>query len=195
LGKRSSPGTAPTFGAVFCGLGDSLDYGDELHEARIAFVAQEAIDLATASVVRGVDGREDVVFHGGGAKVFEAAHDLVKAAASAFGQPEGVVDLPGAVDRDPDEELVLLEEGRPGVVQLGAVGLDRVLCPLPRLQVLVDQLDGAVEELEPHQRRLAALPCDLHDRSAGVRLDQLTDVRLEQPVGHPEAAARVQHLL
>ena len=90
---------------------------------------------------------------------------------------------------------MLLEEGRPSVVQLGAVGLDCVLRPLPRGEVVVDQLDGTVEELEPHQRRLAPLPSDLHDRNAGVRLDQLTDIGLEQLIGHPEAAARIQHLL
>ena len=71
----------------------------------------------------------------------------------------------------------------------------RVLRPLPRGEVVVDELDGAVEELEPHQRRLAPLPSDLHDRNAGVRLDQLTDIGLEQLIGHPEAAARIQHLL
>ena len=130
-----------------------------------------------------------------GAQVLQAAHHLVKAAAPAPGQTERVVNLARTVDRDPDEEVVLLEEGRPSVVQLGAVGLDRVLRPLPRLQVVVDQLDRAAEELEPHQRRLATLPCDLHDRDACVRLDQLTDVRLQQLIGHPEATARIQHLL
>ena len=146
-------------------------------------------------LVRGVDRREDVALDAACAQVLQAAHHLVEAAAPALGQPERVVDLARAVDRDPDEELVLLEERRPLLVELGAVGLDRVLRPLPRLQVVVDQLDGAAEELEPHQRRLATLPRDLHDRNAGVRLDQLTDVGLEQLVGHPEAAARIQHLL
>ena len=46
-----------------------------------------------------------------------------------------------------------------------------------------------------HQRRLATLPRDLHDRDARVGLDQLTDVGLEQLIRHPEAAARIQHLL
>ena len=50
---------------------------------------------------------------------------------------------------------------------------------LPRAQVPVGKLHRAPEELDTHQRRLAALPGDLHDRDARVRLDQLTDVGLE----------------
>ena len=94
-------------------LGDALDDRDELHEARTALVAQEAIDLAAAMLVRGVHRREDVVLDAVCAQMPQAAHDLVEAAAPTPGQTERVVDLAGAVDRDPDEELVLLEEARP----------------------------------------------------------------------------------
>ena len=92
------------------GFGDSLDDRDELHEPRAAVVAQEAVHLATARFVGRVHGRENVVFHARGPQVTEAAHDLVEAAAAALRHPVGVVDLLGTVDRDPDEELVFVEE-------------------------------------------------------------------------------------
>ncbi|MCK7468675.1 MAG: hypothetical protein MZU91_11550 [Desulfosudis oleivorans] len=50
--------------------------------------------------------------------------------------------------------------------------------------------DGAPEEVEPHERRLAALPGDRRPRRACVRLDRLPDVALHDLVGHPEVAAR-----
>ena len=75
------------------------------------------------------------------------------------------------------------------------VRLDRVLDLLPRPEVLLRQLDGAPEEVEAHQRWLAALPRDRDERALGVRLDQLADVLLEQVVRHAEPAAWVEHLL
>ena len=100
------------------------------------------------------------------------------------------------VDRDPDEEVVLLEELRPLLVEQRGVRLDRVLGLLARAcRYRVGELDRAAEELDAHQRRLAALPGDRHLGHARVRLDQLPDVRLEQLVGHAEPRARVEHLL
>ena len=56
VAPRATSGTLPSS----VGLGDALDDGDELDEARAALVAQEAIHLASAVLVRGVDRREDV---------------------------------------------------------------------------------------------------------------------------------------
>ena len=50
--RHEDHGTVPSC----VGLGDALDDGDELHEARAALVAQEAVDLAAAMLVGGVDG-------------------------------------------------------------------------------------------------------------------------------------------
>ena len=80
------------------------------------------------------------------------------------------------------------------VIEASPVGLDRVRDLLVRLAVLVDQLDRSPEEIEPHHRRLAALPCD-HHLGRLVRLEQLLDVGLEKFIGHPEAVAGIQHLL
>ena len=76
----------------------------------------------------------------------------------------------------------------------GAVGLHGVRDALSRPLVAFDVLDRALEEVEAHERRLATLPAD-DDVRARLRLEQLADVGLEQLVGHPEAAARIEHLL
>jgi len=57
------------------------------------------------------------------------------------------------------------------------------------------QLDGAAEEVKTHHRGFAALPGDDHLGRAGMRLDQLAQVQLQQVIGHPEPAARIEHLL
>ena len=56
------------------------------------------------------------------------------------------------------------------------------------------QLERAAEEVEPHERRLAALPGE-RDGVCMVGLDQLPDVLLEDVVRHPKSRARVEGLL
>jgi len=105
------------------------------------------------------------------------------------------VDLARAVDRNADQKIVLAQKRSPVHIELRTVGLDRVRGALARLEVPIDDLDRPPEEIESHQRRFAALPGDVHDRDMRMGFDELTDVGLEQLVGHPEPAARVQHLL
>ncbi len=66
---------------------------------------------------------------------------------------------------------------------------------LARSLVLLDELDRASEEVEAHQGRFAALPGDDDLRHGAVRFEHLAEVGLLQLFGHPESAARVQHLL
>jgi hypothetical protein len=159
--------------------------------ARSAASRSAIVRIGSCGMHRGQHVELDV----GCTEMREASHHLIEAAAPAPGHSEGVVEFVWPVDRDPNQEIVGLEELGPLCVELCAVGLARVLRVLPRFQGLGDQVDRAAEKLHPHQRWLAALPRDLHDRNPGVRLDQLPDVGLEQLVRHPEAAARVQHLL
>ena len=160
-----------------------------MHESSAALIAQEPIHLATAVLVGCVHGGQYVELDPRRAELPEPAHHLIEAAASAFRDAECVVDLARAVDRDANQEVVLAQERGPLCVELGGIGLDRVRRPLTRLQVAIDKLNRAAEEVEPHQRRLAALPRDLHHRNPGVRFDQLPNVRLEQLVRHPEPAS------
>src|SRR5262245_61571122 len=99
--------------------------------------------------------------------------------------------LPRAVDREPDEKLVLAEERGPRKIEEGSVGLDRVLGSLSGLEVVLGELDCAPKEVEPHQRRLTSLPGDRHLGDRVVSLDQLAQVRIEQIVRHAKARAWV----
>ncbi|HEY5661766.1 MAG TPA: hypothetical protein VIR59_13350 [Gaiellaceae bacterium] len=125
-------------------------------------VAQEAVDVVSVLGVRGVDRRQRVPLDTGVREIAEAAHDLIERAFVALVDAVRIVQLPLPVDREPDQEVVLLEERGPLLVEKRPVRLQRVRRPLARLQVLLRQLDRAAEEVEPHQRRLAALPRDRH---------------------------------
>ena len=125
----------------------------------------------------------------------QAPHDAVEGGLAALVAPVGVVQLRRPVDRDADEEPVLGEELAPVVVEQRGVGLQRVEHPLARCRELPLELDDAGEEVEPHERRLAALEGDHHLVRAAVRLEQAAEVRREHVVGHPEPAAGVHLLL
>ena len=88
----------------------------------------------------------------------QAAHHVVEGRLPTLVHAVRVVDLARAVDGDPDEEVVLRQEHAPLVGQERPVGLERVQDLLARLPELIDELDGAAEEVESHERRLAALP-------------------------------------
>ena len=57
------------------------------------------------------------------------------------------------------------------------------------------RVHGPAEEIKPHHRRLSALPRHHDLGGPRVRVHQLPQVLLEQIFGHPEPAARVEHLL
>src|SRR3954452_23046142 len=99
------------------------------------------------------------------------------------------------VDRDPDQEVLVLEERGPLLVEERPVGLDRVRRPLAGLKTVFSQLDRAAEEIDAHEGRFPALPGDGDFGDAGVRLDQLLDVRIEQFARHAEPTTRIEHLL
>ena len=89
---------APRGPAILAPALQPLDHRDELHEPCATVVAEEAVDLATAPFVGGVNGRQHVVFHAAGAEMAESAHHLIEAAVPALRHPEGVVDLARTVD-------------------------------------------------------------------------------------------------
>ena len=175
-------------------LGGALDDGDELDPLGPELVAEEAVDLPAALLVRGVDRAEDVEGHVVGAQVAPALHDPVEGALAAPVEPVGVVQLARPVHAQAHQEVVLLEEGAPVVVEQDPVGLEGLLHDLSRPAVLLDQLDGAGEEGEPHERRLAPLPGHRH-LGCPVGLEQLADVGLEGGLGHPLLVAGVQRIL
>ena len=104
-----------------------------------------------------------------------------------------IVELLGTVEAQADEEAVLVKEPAPIVVEENAVGLERVLDPGPRLLVFLLELDRSPEEIEAHEGRLPALPCDRHLGDL-VGFEKLPDIGLVDLIRHPEAASRVQSL-
>ncbi len=176
-------------------LGDPLDDGDELDERGSELVAQESVDAGAVVAVYRVDRGEDVPVDVVPLEDVQAADDPLIGGLAALVDPVGVVQRPRAVDRDPDEEVVLAKESTPVVVEERAVGLDRVEYSLARPGVSALELDRAAEEVEPHHGRLAALPGHDHLGRPLVCGKQLADVALLQVRRHPEPAAWVEHLL
>ena len=105
---------------------------------------------------------QDVALHPMLLQQFPAAHHLVERALAALIHPIAIMQFARSVDAQPHQKIVLLEERAPLVIQPRAVRLDRVLDFLPRATVLLDQRHPQFEKLQPHQRRLAALPGNRH---------------------------------
>src|SRR5262245_55470780 len=125
--------------AVACRFRDTLDDRYELNETRATLVAQEAVNLAAANSVGRMDGCERVPLDSCVAQAAQAPHHIVEGPPSTLVYPVRVVDLPRAVNREAHEEVVLAEERGPVGIEKGAVRLDRVLGPLTRLQIKVDE--------------------------------------------------------
>ena len=98
----------------------------------------------------------------------------------------GVVRACRAIDADADVEAVLREEGAPLVVEPHAIGLEVVDAGPAVRQVSRLQLDRRAIEVDAEQRRLAAVPDEVHG-GPGAGLDERADVDLEQLVGHAKA--------
>jgi hypothetical protein len=98
------------------------------------------------------------------------------------------------VQGEADEKAALAEELAPFVVQEGAVGLHGVLKCRSRSPILLFDLDGPPEEVQAHQGRLSPLP-GYGDRGVLLGLYILADIALQNLVGHPKAALRIEVLL
>ena len=110
-----------------------------------------------------------------------AAHHVCECSRASLVDAIRIVQFCGAVDAQSDQEAVALEEHAPRVIQPRPIRLNRVGDLLIRPPVSFDVLDRALEEVQPHQRRFAALPADDHFRTR-LRLEQLSYVGLEQVV-------------
>jgi hypothetical protein len=121
-------------------------------------------------------------------------HDLIVRRLAAPGDPKTVMQPFRSVAAQADEEVVLLEKGRPLGIEQCAVGLQIVLDPLERLLVRRLQRHHLAEEIQPQQGRLPALPGEDH-LVPGLRLDVLTDVLLEHVIGHSRDARLLEQLV
>jgi hypothetical protein len=103
------------------------------------------------------------------------------------------MEVPGAVHGEADEEVVVVEEPAPFVIEKNAVCLEGVLDtgPGPRIPLL--HLQRTPEELQPHQGRFSSLPGNRHMGDA-MPLNGLADKLLHHLIGHPEVTVRIQVL-
>ena len=145
--------------------------------------------------VRRVDRGQDVPLDAVCLEDVEAADHPVVGGLSALVDSVPIVELPGPVDGDSDQELVVRQELPPLVVEESAVRLQGVADRLARLGIRGLQFHGEPEEVESHHRGLPALPRHDDLRSARLALDELANVGLEQVSGHAEPATGVEHLL
>ena len=172
-----------------------FDDRDELDEVRTELVAQERVDVAAVVAVGRVDRGQDVPLDAVCLEDVEAADHPVVGGLSSLVDSVPVVELPGPVDGDSDQELVLRQELPPLVVEESAVRLQGISDRLARLGIGGLQFHGEPEEVESHHRGLPALPRHDDLGSARLALDELADVGLEQVSGHAEPATGVEHLL
>ena len=130
-------------------FGHPLDDRDELQVLRAELFGQEAVDLQRVVGVGGVHRGQRVPFDAGFSQTVQSGDHPVERGLSALVAAVRVVHLAGTVDRDPDQEVVVGQEARPGVIDQGRVGLDRVQDGLTRPTVLALQLQAAGEKSTP----------------------------------------------
>ena len=139
-----------------------LDDRDELHVRRADFATQEAVDIERTRRVVAMHAGQRVERHAVPLEQSRTTHHLIEGRLLPLRRPHRVVHVLGAVDRQPHQEAVLLEEPRPVVVEQRAVGLQVVLDALPDLRVFPLQGHRLFEPLHAEQRRFPALPREDH---------------------------------
>ena len=176
------------------GLVVPLYNGDELYELCPQVIPEITIHLSRMITVRRVDGAQDVDIYVVFLQVFQALQHPRRRGPAPFVHAVDIVHVWRTVDAEPDQKVMLLEEGAPFVVQLCAIGLHRMLQGCTGGLVLLSQLNRPPEEVQPHQGRLTALPGD-GDLGDALRLEILPQILLQHLVGHAELAAGVELFL
>ncbi len=105
-------------------LANAFDDRDELGESRVALVAQKTIDGDRMIGVGVVQSSQRIVLDAMLLQLAQPVHHPVEGRLMAFVDAVSVVHRLRPVDADADEEVMLLEEGRPFIVDQRTVGLD-----------------------------------------------------------------------
>ena len=121
-------------------------------------------------------------------------YNLIKGAMPPFVHTVEIMQVFCSVHTQSDQELMLLEKSTPVIVQQGPVGLHGIDDRGARFLVFLQQFHAPSEEIQSHERRLAALPGHLDLRDV-LRIDQLPDISFQQFVCHSESAAWIKHFL
>ena len=172
-----------------------LNDRDELQK-RHALVAEEPIHPLGVVAIAAMHAHQRVEIDAVLLEQFQGSHDLGVGARPTAVDPELVVQVGRSVNRQADEEVVLLEKFAPRVVEPDSIGLERIAHAHSRGRAGRLQFDGAAEEVEPHQRGLASLVGEVDlARFSRLRLDILPQVGFERLLRHvPGFARRVERL-
>jgi len=164
----------------------ALDDGNELQVRRAQFAPQETVDVERALRIVVMNARERVEADAGLAQGLSRRVHRVERRRVPFRHAALVVNFARTVDAQADQEAMLLKERGPFVIEQRAIGLQVIFDALARLCVPPLQRDHLAEEVEPHQRGLAALPRE-NDFIARHAFDVVPDETLEQCAGQVAA--------
>lgn len=176
------------------GLVVPQDDGDELDVDGAGFVTQEPVDFEGGVGVALVDTAQDVVLDLVLLEQGQPTHRLVEGRAAAFAHPVAVVEIPRAIEAEPDQEVVFLEKVAPFIVKGRAVGLQGIDDLKPRFAVFSLETERFFKKLDSHQGGFAALP-GKGDFLALLCGNVIPDVVFQRLVRHAEVAAGKQFFL
>ena len=147
------------------------------------------IDFETAALAAGIDRGHRIERHAFGVEQLNAVQDPPERRGATLVLAELVVDVLRTVDRDTQQEVVLLEETRPLARDEGAVGLQAVVDLLAAGILLLERHRPTVE-VQSHHQRFAAVPDELHLRHV-VGRDVVPHHLLQHLQAHPGLPAAV----
>ena len=170
-------------------LRDAFHHGQELHE--VAELAEEGIDFFGMVGIGGIDGGKRVELHAVLLEQFETSHRATECSFPMRVFPIYIMEVFGAVDTQPDAEVMVAEEAAPVIGEQGAVGLKGVQNTTP-LAVLPLQRHRPLEERDAAKCRFTTMPGEFYLCISTVYLDDLTDVTFQHLIGHhPTMFSRV----
>jgi len=105
---------------------NTLHHWDKLHPISVNLITDEVVNFQGMIAIDPVHGGQDIELHLMFLQQPDAAHHLVECRLTPFVHPVCVMQLPGAVDADADEEVVFFEELAPTIVKQCAIGLHGV---------------------------------------------------------------------
>jgi len=170
-----------------------LDTRNELHLAWTDFIFQETIYIKRTFRVDAIDHTQCIERYSMPMQHLCRCEYLVEGRLAVLGDAILVVKFFGSVDAQTDEESVLFKKGSPLVVKQRAVCLEIIFNALVWLLVLLFELDDLMEELQPQQGWLAALPRE-HYLVAVLPLDVLSDVGFKDRIRNLKFAGAAQQI-
>lgn len=172
-----------------------LDARDELDLPGCNLVLEESVDVERAPCIHPIDDAQRIERHFMTMEKLCGGNDFVECGFAVLGDTILIVKFFWAVNAEANQESVLLEKGRPLLIEQSAIGLKIVLDALIGFLVSLLKRHDLLEKLDAEQGGFSALPSKNHF-IAILALNVLSDVCFENLVGDPElGGTREQFLL